>query len=192
MIDPVAAIKKVLPKLKGQTDYLVLLANATKDETMALARQFPEFNIVVTSDGQPEPPDKKQKMPGIKTLYIEVGHKGMNAIVLGLYDDPQQPVRYQSVPLDSRFDPASKEMKMLMAAYQDQLKALGFAGLGLRPVPAAADSRPTANSSARRSANHATKILIGYGKRVCTPMRIRRWSISIRRRNFDPSASVAT
>ena len=26
-------------------------------------------------------------------------------------------------------------MKMLMAAYQEQLKAIGFAGLGLRPVP---------------------------------------------------------
>jgi hypothetical protein len=134
MIDPAAAIKKVLPNMKGKTDYLVLLANATKDEALSLAKQFPEFNAVVTSDSQPEPPDKKQYVPGTKTLYIEVGHKGMDAIVLGLYDDPREPVRYQSVPLDSRFK-ASPEMKALMAAYQDQLKALGFAGLGLRPVP---------------------------------------------------------
>ena len=58
MIDPEAAIKKILPKMKGQTDYLVLLAHATKDETIALAKKFPEFNVVVTSDGQPEPPEK--------------------------------------------------------------------------------------------------------------------------------------
>ena len=42
--------------------------------------------------------------------------------------------RYQRVPLDSRFA-GSPEMKLLMAAYQDQLKVIGFAGLGLRPVP---------------------------------------------------------
>ncbi|MGD0517963.1 MAG: multiheme c-type cytochrome [Thermoguttaceae bacterium] len=134
MLDPEAAIQKILPKMKQQADYLVLLAHATKDETVALARKFPDFNLVVTSDGQPEPPDKLQKIKDMKTLYVEVGHKGTHAIVLGFYDDPQKKVRYQSVPLDSRFE-ASPEMKILMAAYQDQLKVLGFAGLGLRAAP---------------------------------------------------------
>ncbi len=134
MRDPAAAIEKILPNMKKQSDYLVLLANATKDETVALAKKFPDFNVVVTSDGHPEPPDKPQKIRGQKTLYIEVGHKGQNAIVLGLYDDPQKNFLYQRVPLDSRF-PASPEMKALMAAYQDQLKALGYAGLGLRAAP---------------------------------------------------------
>ncbi len=134
MLDPVAAIQKILPKMKQQSDYLVLLAHATKDETIALAKRFPDFNLVVTSDGQPEPPDKLQRITGMKTLYIEVGHKGMSAIVLGFYDEPQKTVRYQRVHLDSRFK-ASSEMKTLMSAYQDQLKALGFAGLGLRAAP---------------------------------------------------------
>ncbi len=71
---------------------------------------------------------------GTKTPLITVGYKGMNAIVLGLFDERDRPVRYQRVPLDSRF-PASPDMKMLMAAYQEQLKIIGFAGLGLRPVP---------------------------------------------------------
>jgi hypothetical protein len=130
ILDPATAINKILPKLKGQTDYMVLLAHATKEETIALAKQFPAFNVVVTSDGQPEPPAEKQIIPKTKTLLIEVGHKGQNAIVLGLYDTPPT-VRYQRVPLDSRFE-ASPEMKRLMTAYQDQIKTLGFAGLGLR------------------------------------------------------------
>jgi hypothetical protein len=134
MLDPVEAIQKVLPEMKKQSDYLILLAHATKEETIALARKFPDFNLVVTSDGEPKPPKDMQKIKGMKTLYIEVGHKGQNAIVLGLYDDPQKTVRYQRVPLDSRF-PVSSEMKNLMAAYQDQLKALGYAGLGLRAAP---------------------------------------------------------
>jgi hypothetical protein len=55
-------------------------------------------------------------------------------VVLGLFDDPAQPLRYQRVPLDSRFVP-SAELKALMARYQDELRQLGLEGLGVRPVP---------------------------------------------------------
>jgi hypothetical protein len=58
----------------------------------------------------------------------------MGALGVGLYDGAEPPMRYQVVPLDSRF-PAAAEMKLLMVAYQDQLQRLGFAQLGLRPVP---------------------------------------------------------
>jgi len=133
----------------------VLLAHAPMDESIALAKKFPEFNVVVTSDGQPEPPAEPEIVPGTDTLLITVGHKGGNAIVIGLYgdasaakgaapflltqksgpspDNAEPTWRYQRVPLDSRF-PAAPEMKTVMAAYQEQLKTLGFAGLGLRPV----------------------------------------------------------
>jgi hypothetical protein len=132
--DPAAAIEKVLPSMKKQADYLVLLANATRDETVVLAKKFPDFDVVVTSDGEPEPPKDPQKIRGQKTLFVEVGHKGQNAIVLGLYGEKPITFRYQRVHLDSRFPPSS-EMKALMAAYQDQLKTLGFAGLGLHAAP---------------------------------------------------------
>jgi hypothetical protein len=58
----------------------------------------------------------------------------MNAVVLGFFDDPKNPVRYQRVSLDSRFA-ASSEMKTLLQTYQDQLKTLGLAGLNIRAVP---------------------------------------------------------
>lgn len=132
--DPVAALKKITPELKQKADYLVLLAHTTLDEAIALGKQFPAFNVVVCSDGQPEPPKQPQKIDGTKSLLITVGYKGMNAIVLGLFDNGQLSARYERVPLDSRFA-ASRDMKLLMAAYQEQLKAIGFAGLGLRPVP---------------------------------------------------------
>ncbi len=132
--DPEAALEKIVPELKRKADYLVLLAHATLEETVALAKRFPAFNVVVASDGFAEPPAAPQTIEGTKTLLITVGHKGMNAIVLGLFDDADRRCRYQRVPLDSRFA-SSPDMKMLMAAYQEQLKAIGFAGLGLRPVP---------------------------------------------------------
>ncbi len=138
LTDPATALKKVLPELqKAKPDCLVLLAQATMKETVALAEQFPEFNIVVSADGHPVPPKDPQTVEGLKTLLITVGQKGMYAIVLGFLDDAKHTILYQRVPLDSRFAP-SAEMKMLMTGYQDwlrdQLKTGGFASLGLRPV----------------------------------------------------------
>ncbi len=51
MLDPEEALEKIVPELKQKADYLVLLAHATKDESIALGKKFPEFNVVVTSDG---------------------------------------------------------------------------------------------------------------------------------------------
>jgi len=123
------AIRKVLAELKTQQcDLLVLLAYATMEETRDLAAKFPDFDVVVTA-GVGEPPDKPEKL-GEKTLLIEVGEKGMGAVVLGLFDEEPR-FRYQRVLLDSRYA-SSPDIKRLFAAYQDQLKDLGLSGLGVR------------------------------------------------------------
>lgn len=134
MIDPEAALAKLVPELKKQCDVMVLLAHATMDESMALGKRFPEFDVVVTAGGPPEPPLSPKTIDGTKTLLVEVGEKGMYVVVLGFFDDPAQPIRYQRVPLDSRFGP-SPEMKLLMSNYQAQLRVEGLQGLGIRPVP---------------------------------------------------------
>jgi hypothetical protein len=133
--DPADALAKIVPELKTKADYLVLLAHATRDEAVALAKRFPQFDVVVVSDGAATPPAQPETIADTKTLLVEVGQKGMDAIVLGLYGEKDKPTwRYQRVPLDSRFA-ASTDMQMLLTAYQEQLKVAGFAGLGLRPVP---------------------------------------------------------
>jgi len=128
-----AALEEVIPKLKdAKCDLLVLLADASRDETIALAKKFPLFNIVMTSGGAEVPPKDATPIEGTKAKLIEVGGKGMYAIVLGLYDDPAEAIRYQRVPLDARFG-ESTQMKQVMASYQDQLKELGLEGLGIKP-----------------------------------------------------------
>jgi hypothetical protein len=131
-IQPAAeSLKAVVDQLK-KCDLRILLANATLDESKKLAKQFPQFEIVVTADGGDEPPNRPTNIDGRD--LIEVGHKGMFAIVLGLYNDPKQKTRYQRVALDSRFE-VTPEMKNLMVNYQDQLAAMGWQGLELRSVP---------------------------------------------------------
>jgi hypothetical protein len=128
------AVAAVLPKLQAaKCDVLVLLAEATKNESVALSKKFPQFQLVVTSGGAEVPPKEPTVVEGTGTRLIELGAKGMYAIVLGLYGGQgNDSIRYQRVPLDARFGD-SPRMHEVLASYQDQLKQIGLEGLGLKP-----------------------------------------------------------
>jgi len=133
-IEPVQALTALMPALTDEKcDLLVLLAHADPNEASALAKQFPQFQLVATTGGAEEPPDHARQIESSPAQLIEVGQKGMYAIVLGVYDDPQQPFRYQRVPLDHRFQD-SPEMQAMLVAYQEELKGTGLDGLGITGV----------------------------------------------------------
>ncbi len=131
----VNALQAVLPDLHEQgCDVIVVLSYATPEESQALAREFPEsIDFIVTAGGADEPPPESQAIEGSRARLVEVGHKGMYLAVIGFYDDPQTPTRFQRVPLDSRF-PESEAMQQRMVEYQSNLEFVGFKDLGLRPV----------------------------------------------------------
>jgi hypothetical protein len=134
-IDPEQALTEVLPELKkASCDQLVLIAHAEPDEATALARRFPDFNWVTTAHGADEPPAEPAEIPGTKARLIEVGHKGMYVVVVGLYKNSDPSFRYQRVPLDHRFVDAP-EIYQMHVDYQHQLQQLGLSGLGLKPAP---------------------------------------------------------
>jgi hypothetical protein len=114
-------------------DYHVLLAQATMEETIALAQAVPHFDLVVTAGGSDEPSYEPEPIPDTKSLLVNVGAKGMFVGVVGLFDDPEVPWRYARVPMDARF-PDARDMRELMANYQNELERLGFEQLGLTPL----------------------------------------------------------
>lgn len=131
-VDAATALAEVTPKLAAESDFRILLSFAEPEETITLAKKFPQYQVVVTAHGASEPPAEPQKIEGTETLLIEIGHKGMFGIALGLYRDQATPIRYQRIPIDHRFAD-SPEMLKLKEHYQQQLKTLGWEGLGLRP-----------------------------------------------------------
>lgn len=137
---PTEALKAVSRELEQiGCDFQVLLAYASLDESRALAQQFPNFDVVITSGGAAEPPNQPDPIPGADNILVQVGAKGMHAVVIGLFDNAPR-LRYQRVPLDARF-PDAPPMLDLMASYQEQLKVLGLEGLGVHPIP-----HPSGNS----------------------------------------------
>jgi hypothetical protein len=132
VVSPEEALTQVAPQLAAEKcDLQVLLVYGDPQEASDLARRFPQFQIVVTAGGAEEPPRQPRKIDGAPSLLIEPGHKGMYAIVLGLYNDPAAPMRYQRVPLDARFAD-SPEMQAKLTAYQQELETMTLAGLGLK------------------------------------------------------------
>ena len=116
----------------AKCDVRVLLAHATAEETQEIAKKFPQYQLVVTAGGLGEPTLELEPIEGTKSLLAQVGTKGMYLGVVGFFDDPKKPIRYQRVPLDSGVAD-SPEMLTLLKTYQDELKALGLEELGLKP-----------------------------------------------------------
>jgi hypothetical protein len=134
-MDPEQALAQVVPELKkAGCDQLVLVAHAEPDEAKMLARSFPDFNWVSAAHAADEPPAEPMIIEGTtNTRLIEVGHKGMYVVVVGLYKNGSPAFRYQRVPLDHRFADAP-EIHQMHVDYQHQLEQLGLSGLGLRPT----------------------------------------------------------
>ena len=128
------ALERVAPELrKAGCAHQILLAWAGPDETKALAAKFPQFDIVVTAGGGDEPPATLPVLAGGKARLVELGHKGMFAVAIGVFDDPKTPLKSQRVPLDARWG-ESPDMIKLLATYQRQLESLGLTGLGIVPI----------------------------------------------------------
>jgi len=118
-------------------DHQVLLAWTGADEAAKYATMFPQFDIVVAAGGADEPPVEPAKLPATDgrpvTRLVELGHKGMYAVAIGLFPGESVPLRTQRVPLDARWG-ESEDMIRLLGEYQAQLERLGLDGLALSPL----------------------------------------------------------
>lgn len=129
--DPLERLKLAAEKLdQEQCDFKVLLAHASIEESAELARQVPGFDLVVTAGGFGEPTLAPQAIEGSKSVMVQVGTKGMYGGIVGIFDDPQQPIRYQRIAISSQFKD-SRRMLEEFAQYQQRLADAGFDGLGI-------------------------------------------------------------
>ncbi len=133
--DPVERLKPVMQSLEEEgCDFKVLLAHASLEDSAELARQVPGFDLVVTAGGFGEPTLTPEKIEGSLAQMVQVGTKGMYGGIVGIFDDPQHPIRYQKIAISSQFKD-SERMLAEFAQYQQRLADAGFEGLGISPMP---------------------------------------------------------
>jgi len=81
-------LDEVWPQLQqAHCDLYVLIAQATMDESIALAKKYPQFSLVVSTGGAGEPTLQPDPVEGTHSQLIQIGTKGMYACVVGLFDD---------------------------------------------------------------------------------------------------------
>ena len=146
--DPIKRLKKIVPQMeKDRCKWLILISHASAEETLAIAREFPQFGIVVCADTPSEPPltpklitdkasDSQDSDSVQKAQYlIEAGEKGKFAIVLGFFENDA--IKYQRVAFDSRYKNDRlivEQMQLYQENLQAELETKGFAGFGINPV----------------------------------------------------------
>ncbi len=116
---PEDVLRTTIDELQKQSpDLLILLSHSEIDESEGLAKQFPEFQIVVTA-GSAEDPLGKPSFVG-ETMIVHVGKKGKNVAAVGLFADGE--LKHELIELDKgRFKP-HPEMIELMQSYQNDLQ----------------------------------------------------------------------
>ena len=175
--DPISSLQKAMEQLRGQKcDYYVLLAHANLTESAELARSVPGFDLVVTAGGEGEPTYLAEPIEGTKSLMVQVGIKGMYVGLVGLFDDVNNPVRYQRIALSSQFEDSPRMMEAFRG-YQEQLQKLGLQRLEVVPTShptgrtfvgtqSCAECHTTAFDIWKDTAHaHATQSLIHPGER---------------------------
>lgn len=165
------ALRELMPRITtDRCDQNVLMVYGDTDEAKQLAREFDVFDWVVAARGADEPPHMARRIDGTSrgggSMLIEVGHKGMYAVVVGLYRAAETSdgkpgegwqARYQKTPLDHRWAD-SPAMHARLVAYQDELEQLRWSGLGLD------------------SANHPTEREFA-GSAVCADCHTAAWKV---------------
>ncbi|MDA0590035.1 MAG: multiheme c-type cytochrome [Planctomycetota bacterium] len=125
--DPVVPLKKALAAFEQQhVDVRVLLSHATLAESRSLAKQFPEFDLVLSTGPIEDPVTSYRETIG-KTTLILSGHKGKYVAVIGWYPDADPPFKTDLVKLDGDRFADPPEMIEHMKYYQGLLKDLKLA-----------------------------------------------------------------
>lgn len=121
----------VIAKMNAAScDMKVLVAFTSLNNCRKLAQQFPVFDVLVTAGGAGDPTLHPEVIQAgnHSTSMIQVGVKGMYVGLVGVFaGDPKNPIRYERVELDHRYED-SDAIKRIFKAYQAELKDRWVAG----------------------------------------------------------------
>jgi hypothetical protein len=115
------SLAEVLADLEKDTTVQVLLVQGSPEEAKMMAETFPGFEVVVGTSHFADPSLEPTRLNGGKTMLVNVGQKGKYVGVVGFFDDPKEPIRYQRVTLGNRYNGPATAMKKVV---EDELRSM--------------------------------------------------------------------
>lgn len=124
--EPDEVLPAVIRSLEeSKPDLMILLSHGSQEESLQLARTYPQFQIVLAAGGFEEPDGKPTVVN--ETWVLNVGHKGKRVGVLGVYPGDSKPkFRFELIQLDKDRFKNHPDMRELMKLYQQQLEDEGI------------------------------------------------------------------
>jgi hypothetical protein len=113
----------------------VLLYQGSADDAKAVAKDFPQFDVILCQAGDPEPPQFPDRVNNGKTNVIQVGHKGRYVGVVGVFKKQGGfDLTYQLIPLGEEYITAGSEEAArkanptlgLLETYAEQVRDRNF------------------------------------------------------------------
>ena len=120
LISPADALPPLIRELRDKVDVLVLLAHAPWEESLKLARDFPEFHLVASGHGEDHPTVVKEG----NTWVFTPGIKGKH-MVLYRHNTAEGSGVVETITLDEHLGD-SVPMLNLLDSYQERLKQEGL------------------------------------------------------------------
>jgi hypothetical protein len=113
--DNAAVLKRALASLalaQKKPQIHVLLYQGTAEEAKLLAKDFPQFDVILCQSEDSEPPQFPERVNNGKTHVVQVGHKGRYVGVVGAFKKAGggYDLAYQLIPLGEEYiTPGSEE-----------------------------------------------------------------------------------
>lgn len=120
------AIGQLLPSLKRDADFLILLAFTNKDRLHALAREFPEFSLVL--GGKVTEPSQQLALEGkTAVFYVTNESKALGRLALTLDSPGEANVTSSDVQLVTPNTVDNADVARLAVDYRDEIRSTKLA-----------------------------------------------------------------
>jgi hypothetical protein len=144
--DPTLDFLEVGPTLKAATAALanhpmkpqlnVLIYQGTSEDAAKVAKDHPQFQVILSQADTDLPPLMPTTAPGTKTLVVQVGHKGQHVGVLGAFKKPDGTFdfKYQLVQMGEEHitpgkDDEARRANKVLPVLEEYAKAVKTANL---------------------------------------------------------------
>lgn len=113
----------------------VLVFQGTSDDAAKVAKDFPQFQVILCQADSDLPPLMPTTAPGTKTLVVQVGHKGQHVGVLGAFKKPDGTFdfKYQLVQMGEEYltpnNPQALAANKVLPVLDEYAKAVKAANL---------------------------------------------------------------
>ena len=120
---PEDALKELIPQLSSQCEFIILLAHAGIDEATALAKVFPQIDVIIVGDEQSDA--LRELISVADTVLLNPGIKGKALGMLDIRwdkDEKRADTHFELLTLSERI-PDTPRMADLLFVYQQMLAA---------------------------------------------------------------------